>query len=36
MALDAIKAYMESLKKHGEDIPDDSATLEGMLSIKYA
>ncbi|MDI6815624.1 MAG: type II toxin-antitoxin system HicB family antitoxin [Actinomycetota bacterium] len=36
LALDAIKAYLESLKKHGEDIPDDSATLEGMLSVKYA
>lgn len=36
MAEDAIKAYLESLKKHGEEIPDDTETLEGMLSIKYA
>lgn len=36
MAEDAIKAYLESLKKHGEEIPDDTAILEGMLSIKYA
>ena len=36
MALDAIKAYLESLKKHGEPIIDDSEILEGTLSIQFA
>ncbi len=36
MAMDAIKAYLESLKKHGEPIPDDSDILEGMLEIQLA
>jgi len=36
MALDAVKAYLESLKKHGESIPDDSGILEGTLDIKFA
>ena len=36
MALDAIKAYLESLKKHDEPIIDDSDILEGTLSIKFA
>jgi predicted RNase H-like HicB family nuclease len=36
MALDAIKAYLESLKKHGEPIPDDSEILEGTLDIQFA
>ncbi|NOR21079.1 MAG: type II toxin-antitoxin system HicB family antitoxin [Candidatus Aminicenantes bacterium] len=35
-ALDAIKAYLESLKKHGEAIPDDSEILEGTLDIQFA
>ena len=36
MALDAIKAYLESLKKHGEPIPDDSEILEETLNIQFA
>jgi predicted RNase H-like HicB family nuclease len=36
MAKDAIKAYLKSMEKHGEKIQDDSSTLEGMLSLKYA
>jgi len=36
MALDAIKAYLESLKKHDEPIVDDSDILEGTLSISFA
>ena len=34
MALDAIKAYLESLKKHGEPLPDDSEILESTLTIQ--
>ena len=36
MAADAIRAYLASLKKHGEPIPDDSDTLEGTLDIRLA
>lgn len=36
MALDAIKAYLESLKKHNEPIIDDSEVLESTLSIQFA
>lgn len=36
MALDAIRAYLESLKKHGEPIPDDSEILEETLNIQFA
>lgn len=36
MALDAIKAYLESLKKHGEPITDDSEILEDTLNIHFA
>ncbi|MGB3860886.1 MAG: type II toxin-antitoxin system HicB family antitoxin [Candidatus Aminicenantaceae bacterium] len=36
MALDAITVYLESMKKHGESIIDDSETLEGTLSIQLA
>jgi len=36
MAVDAIKAYLESLKKHGEPIPDDSEILEETLNIQFA
>jgi antitoxin HicB len=35
MAKDAVRAYLESLKKHSEPIPDDSDTLETQLSIQY-
>ncbi len=36
MTKDAIKAYLRSMKKHGERVRDDSATLEGVLTLKYA
>ncbi|MEW6107720.1 MAG: type II toxin-antitoxin system HicB family antitoxin [Nitrospirota bacterium] len=36
MAQDAIKAYLQSMKKHGESIRDDSDTFEGMLTLQYA
>jgi len=36
MAKDAIRAYLESLKKHHEHIPDDSEILEGTLDIQFA
>ncbi len=36
MAREAITCYLESLKKHGEPIIDDSEILEGTLNIKYA
>ena len=35
MAKDAVRAYLESLKKHSEPIPDYSDTLETQLSIQY-
>ena len=36
MAIDSIKAYLESLKKHNEPIIDDSDVLESTLSIQFA
>jgi len=36
MASDAIKAYLKSLKKHGEKIKDDSDTFEGVLTLRHA
>lgn len=36
MAMDAIKTYLESLKKHNEPIIDDSDVLESTLSIQFA
>jgi antitoxin HicB len=36
MAMDAIRAYLESLKKHHEPIPNDSEILEGTLEIQFA
>lgn len=36
MAEDAIVAYLESMKKHGEAIVDDSRTLESVLHVEYA
>lgn len=36
MAADAIKAYLESMKKHGEVFQDDTDTFEGMLTLQYA
>jgi len=34
--LNAIRAYLESMKKHGEEIVDDSMTLESVLNLEYA
>jgi len=36
MAIDSIKAYLESLKKRNEPIIDDSDVLESTLSIQFA
>lgn len=36
MAEDAIRACIASMKKHGEDISDDSKKLDSMLSLEYA
>lgn len=36
MIKDAIKGYLESLQKHGEELPDDSDTVEAVLALKYA
>lgn len=36
MAKDAISAYIESLKKHGEPIPTDEETLVASLDLEYA
>ncbi|MEW6095909.1 MAG: type II toxin-antitoxin system HicB family antitoxin [bacterium] len=36
MAEDAIMAYIESQRKHGELITDDSRTFEGVLNLEYA
>ena len=35
MVSDAIRAYLKSLQKHSEAIPDDTDTLETQLSIQY-
>jgi predicted RNase H-like HicB family nuclease len=34
MAEDAIRAYIASMKKHGEDIIDDSKTLESVFCTR--
>ncbi len=34
MAREAITAYIESLRKHSEDIPTDEDTLEYSLSVE--
>jgi antitoxin HicB len=36
MAKDAISAYIESLKKHGEPIPTDDESLVASLDLEYA
>lgn len=36
MAEDAIRAYLKSMKKHGEEIVDDSETDEDFINLKYA
>ncbi|MFZ5863042.1 MAG: type II toxin-antitoxin system HicB family antitoxin [Nitrospirota bacterium] len=36
MACDAIAVYLQSLKKHGEPIPDDAEVLESTLRVQYA
>ena len=35
MAKDAIKIYLESVKKHNEEITDDSETMESLLQLEY-
>ena len=36
MAKDAISAYIESLKKHGERIPNDDDSPVASLDLEYA
>ena len=36
MAEDAIRAYLESMKKHGEEIVDDSETYADFINVKTA
>ena len=36
MGEDAIHCYLESMKKHGEKIIDDSQTFEMFLNIEHA
>ncbi|MBI5816596.1 MAG: type II toxin-antitoxin system HicB family antitoxin [Nitrospinae bacterium] len=36
MAADAIKAYLQSVEKHGEAIVDDAGTFESQLIVHYA
>lgn len=36
MASDAINSYLESLRKHGEPILDDTGVLEEMVTVRCA
>ncbi len=36
MASGAIAVYLQSLKKYGEPIPDDSEVLESTLRVRHA
>lgn len=36
MAKDAVAVYIESMKAHGEEVHDDSSTIESMLSLEHA
>lgn len=36
MALDAIKGYVASLKKHGEEIPSDESSFITSIDLKSA
>jgi predicted RNase H-like HicB family nuclease len=36
MARDAVEAYLASLQRHGEPLPDDSDTFEGHLILHHA
>ena len=36
MAKEAIELYIEELQERGEDIPDDSGTLEYSLNVQIA
>lgn len=36
MAKEAIQAYLASLERHGEPLPDDSDTFEGHLILHHA
>jgi antitoxin HicB len=33
MAEDAVRAYIESMRKHGEEVVDDSKTTEKLLTV---
>ena len=36
MAADAVRAYLESMRKHSEPVIDDSGTFESQLSVEHA
>ena len=36
MASEAVRAYLESMKKRGETFQDDKDTFEGVLTLRYA
>ena len=36
MAADAVKAYVESMRKHAEPVVDDSGTFESQLRVANA
>ena len=36
MAKEAIELYIESLKAHGEEIPNENSTLEYTIVLQYA
>ena len=36
MAGDAVRAYLDSMRKHAEPVIDDSGTFEGQLLVAHA
>jgi len=36
MGKEAIEAYVESMKEHGEAIPDDTKTIDARIQIAVA
>jgi len=36
MAADAVRAYLESMRKHAEPVIDDSGTFESQLVVEHA
>jgi antitoxin HicB len=36
MAADAVRAYLDSMRKHAEPVVDDSGTFEGQLRVANA